>query len=334
VTRRVIVLVGCSVVLACMPPLPSPQKVVDLRVLAASFEPPEVLISPCDPRLLLSLASGGSTANIDPAVLNQLLTIGSRPLTYRALVEDPAGGGRALTYRLRACANTGDRECDNTDDFVELTSGKRPAGEWELPLDGLTPQTPLLGTALLPDGNPLLLEAIVQDSSRGLGGIRVPVMLEVKASDTDEWIFAQKLMVYQCQFFPSMRENVTPRLPGLLLDKEPWPEGEVKQLSGDREFVLEPVDFSALEEPYTVPSVTLSQVNLTETWKLAWYSTRGSVGNFETGGTNFDGNSERHRNTWKPDTSLAEPVEVTFVVVARDGRGGQSWLIRKARWSP
>lgn len=332
--RRALVLGVAALVGACTPPLPNPTGVIDLRVIAASFEAPEVLITPCDPRLLVSLGSGGSTNQIDPASLARLLVVGQRPLTYRALVVDPKGEGRELSYRLRACANQGDRECDNTDDFVELTSGKRPAGEWTFTLDGSAPDKPLLGTALLPDGQPLLLEALTQDSSRGLGGIRIPVMLEVRASDTDEHVFAQKLMVVQCQFFPSMRENVTPVLPGVLLRGEPWAEDFVPEFSGGAEVPLEPMDFSALEEAYTVPSLSLSPVNLVESWKIAWYTTHGSMSAFETGGTSFDGNTERHRSRWQPDTTVKEPRDVTFFFVVRDGRGGQSWLTRRAKWTP
>lgn len=331
--RRALVIVIAGLA-ACTPPLPSPTGVVDLRVIAASFESPEVLITPCDPRLLVSLGNGASTNQIDPAALARLLAIGQRPLTYKALVVDPKGNGRELTWRLRACANTGDRECDNTDDFVELTSGKRPAGEWTVTLDGSAPDKPLLGTALLPDGQPLLLEALMQDSSKGLGGIRIPVMLEVKAPDTDEHVFAQKLMVVQCQFFPSMRENVTPVLPGMLLRGEPWPEELVPEFSGGAEVLMEPMDFTGLEEPYTVPSLSLSPVSLVESWKIAWYTTHGTMSAFETGGTGFDGQTERQRSRWQPDTTVTEPRDVTFFFVVRDGRGGQSWLTRRARWTP
>jgi hypothetical protein len=327
-------LIALVFAVGCTEPLPDPTGIVDLRVIAASFESPEVLISPCDPRLLVSLGGGGSTSELDPALVQRLLVVGQRPLTYRALVEDPAGNGRELTYRLRACANQGDRECDNTDDFAELTSGKAPAGEWTIPLDGTSPSKPLLGTALLPDGQPLLLEALTQDSSRGLGGIRIPVMLEVKASDTDEHVFAQKLMVVQCQFFPTMRENVTPVLPGIKLRGEPWPEALVPEFSGGDSVLMEPMDFSELEESYTVPSLQLTPVGLVESWKIAWYTTLGTMSSFETGGTNFDGNTDRHRSRWQPDTSVKEPRDVTFHFVVRDGRGGQSWLTRHAKWTP
>lgn len=327
------VVAAMLVMLGCTPPLPDPTAVVDLRVLAASLETPEVLIAPCDPRLLVSL-SGGDVNAIDPAVAARLAMIGQRPLTYRALVVDPTGNGRELTYRLRACANTGDRECNNTDDFVELTSGKRPAGEWVFALDGSSSDKPFLGTSILPDGNLLLLEAISQDNSRGLGGIRIPVMLEVRAPETDEHIYAQKLMVVQCQFFPTMRENVTPVLPGLLINGEPWPEDLVPQLSGNAEVRIEPTDFAELEEPYTVPSLQLTPVSLVESWKIAWYTTFGAMASFETGGTNFDGNTERQRNRWRPDATATGPREVSFFFVVRDGRGGQSWLTRRARWTP
>jgi hypothetical protein len=319
---------------ACVQPLPSPTGVVDLRVLAASFETPEVLIAPCDPRLLVSLAGGGNTNQLDPASLQQLLVFGQRPLTYKALVVDPEGNGRELSYRLRACVNQGDRECKNTNDFVELTSGRQPAGEWTFPLDGTSRSRPLLGTQLLPDGEPLLLEAIRQDSSRGLGGIRLPVMLEVRAPDTEEQIFAQKLMLVTCQFFPTMRENATPVLPGIKLRGKPWPEDEIAALNGFNDVLMEPMDFQDREEDYVVPSLQLTPVNLKESWKIAWYTTVGTMSAFETGGTNFDGNTDRHRSRWQPDRNVTEPRDVTFFFVVRDGRGGQSWLTRRARWTP
>ena len=331
--RRTLFVLG-GLLAACTQPLPSPTGVVDLRVLGATFESPEVLISPCDPRLLASLGGGGSTAQIDPVQLQRLLVVGQRALTYRALVVDPLGNGRELSYRLRACANQGDRECDNTDDFVELASGRRAAGEWTFTLDGSAPDKPLLGTALLPDGEPLLLETLKQDNSRGLGGIRIPVLLEVRASDTNERIYAQKLMVVQCQVFPQMRENVTPVLPGVTLRGEPWGETDVPELKGFDEVPMEPLDVSALEEDYTVISFSLTPVALKESWRIAWYTDLGTMSSFETGGTNLAGNATRNRNRWVPDQSVTEPRVVTFYMVVRDGRGGLSWLIRRARWTP
>jgi hypothetical protein len=36
---------------------------------------------------------------------------------------------------------------------------------------------------------------------------------------------------------------------------------------------------------------------------------------------------------WEPEEGAAAQ-DVTFYAVVRDGRGGSSWVMRRARWSP
>lgn len=319
-----------ALIVACLPPQEDPTAVIDLRVLGISLEPPEVVLEGCDAPLLLRLVQGadGGLSSADPKLLAELLAAAVRPVAFKALIGDPKGGGRLLDYRLRACANTGDRACDDAGDFVELGSGRASGGTLEL--------TVLPAAQVLDDGQdtPLLLEVLNQDGNKGLGGIRVPLVLELASEDGRERVFAQKLMVYTCQLFPERTANVTPRLPGLLWRGEPWPEGEVRQHSGREEVPLAPVDFSALEESYVVPSFTLERVALEESWKLNWLTTSGTMRAYGTGGTDFAGETGRHQNAWRPDPLATEPAEVRLYVVARDGRGGESWLSRTVRWTP
>lgn len=326
---------------ACLPEQDDPTTVKDLRVLGITFDPPEIMF-PCDPALLRALAGGvtdGGALVIDPALQQQLALFAGRNLKMKTLIADPRGGGRELSYRVLACANTGDRECDNEGDFVELkdesvsppvpAKGKTDGGS-ELAL------TVKPGLQFLDDGNatPLLFEVVSQDTFKGLGGIRVPVVVEVKSPDGAEHVFAQKLMVYSCQFFRGQKANVTPVLPGILFKGEPWPEDEVKQVSGTEAIELEPIDFSSLEEPYVLPSIQLQPVSLTEAWKVTWMTTSGTMSPYETGGFDFAGESGRHKASWTPDRSATTPQDVTFYFVVRDGRGGQSWLTRRAHWTP
>lgn len=330
--RRVSLLMGLAVgAAACVTPQDQPTNVHDLRVLGMQFEPPEVLMQGCNARLLLGAVAGasdGGTIMLPPQFTALLALYATRPLQFTALIADPAGNGRSIDYRLLACANRGDRECDNEGDFVELKSGTTTAGELTLEV------TP--GIQFLDDGKatPLLLEVINQDTFKGLGGIRVPVVLELSASDTHEKIYAQKLMVYTCQFFPEMKQNVTPVLPGIKFDGDPWPEGDVKKVKGKQEFPMVPEDFSALEETYVVPSLELKPVNLTESWKVTWLTTSGTMSPYNTGGTDLQGMTGRHNAKWRPDQAATEAQDVDFYFVVRDGRGGSSWLRRSVRWEP
>lgn len=316
---------------ACVTGQDDPTTIHDLRVLGMKFETPEVMMTGCNVQLLLGAAAGagdGGTIMLPPQFQAILALYAGRQLEFTTLIADPAGAGRSLDYRLLACANRGDRDCNNEGDFIELKAGTTTAGELKL--------TVAPGIQFLDDGlaTPLLLEVINQDTFKGLGGIRVPVVLELSAPDTGEKIFAQKLMVYTCQFFPTMKQNVTPVLPGIKFDGDPWVEGEIKKVRGKQEFPMEPEDFLPLEEDYVVPSLALRPVDLRESWKVTWMTTSGTMSPYNSGGTNLTGVTGRHRAKWRPDQSATEGKDVDFYFVVRDGRGGSSWLKRSLRWEP
>jgi hypothetical protein len=321
-------LIALLVVLAasCLGPQDSPSTLKDLRILGISFEPSELLF-PCDAKLLQALATAGTPTGsiaLDPATQARLFAFAARPLQFRALIGDPLN--RPLTYRLAACAKRGDRECDDEGQFAELDRGTFEAGELKA--------TVAPGAKILDDGTPLLIETVTNDSVRGLGGIRMPIVLDMRAPKTSERIVGQKLMVYSCQFFREQKPNVTPVLPGLKFSSESWAESEVKESSGQTEIAIEPVDFSDREETYVVPSFQLTPITLTESWKISWIASSGSFSPENTGGTDFAGQASKIKTKWKPDPDATGPQEVTVWAVVRDGRGGQSWLVRKFRWKP
>lgn len=288
----------------CVGPSDNPSTVHDLRVLAVAVEPSEVLAPTCE-------------------LEESALAAFAVPIAYRALIIDPAGAGRTLDYALFGCADPRDRACSETEERALLSSGTAPSGELTLTL------SPAL--ALLDDGTPLLQKVLELDDYRGLGGLRVPLVLRVRAGD--EEIYAQKLLVFGCRFFPEMQPNVTPVLPGVTFAGEAWPAGEVKPASGPGPFELTPLDFSPLEEAYVVPSFELQPVNLAESWELSWYTSSGTISPNQTGGTTVDGVERRHRVEWSPPDDAVEG-DVTFWIVVRDGRGGTSWLTRTAHHLP
>jgi hypothetical protein len=320
-------LIGASA--GCTQVMDRPTQVKDLRVLGLSVNPPEVLMRSCTPRVLQELFAAGvndAGVTIDPSVMLRLALEASVDLDFAALVADPRGAGRPLEYELRACVRPSDRTCAGADDSVSLWTGVTTAGEVHLPLR--------LGAQRLPDGNALLLAALNADVYRGLGGIRVPVVLRLAAPDTGEVVYAQKLMVFQCQLFPAMKQNLPPVLPGMLVEGTAWSGDETRALRGRGPFDVDPMAFDGREEAYVVPTFSFEPLALTEAWKISRFSTMGQMTPFETGGTDFAGKSEAHHSRWEPDVALTDAQDVDFWFVVRDGRGGTSWLTRKAHWSP
>lgn len=302
----------------CVDDQGNPSTVEDLRVLALALESPELMSPNCDP------------------TAPESLTTAATPVEFRALIAYPGGEGHMLSYELRACAESAratedadgpsDATCDDPATSVLLGAGSTNAGELSFEV------TP--GVAFLPDGTPLLQRTLERDDFRGLGGIRVPLQLRVRDDDAGSEVRAEKLMVYSCQLFPEMTQNVTPQLGALALDDEPWDPTQVRELRGPGPFGLRPEDFSVREEDYVVPSFTLEPVALKESWKLSWFTTLGELSPTQTGGTAFDGVESPHYAEWELPEEGAPEQEVTFWVVVRDGRGGTSWTSRRVRWAP
>ncbi|WP_257460575.1 hypothetical protein [Archangium lipolyticum] len=298
-------LLGLLLCAACVGPEDNATKVKDLRVLGMRTDPPELYADTC---------------STDPAVLADTLV---RPVRLTALIPDPVGDGRDLDYTLWACASLGDETC--REDRVELARGITKAGELVINL------FPGPGAARLPDGTFLAQKVLEKDTYRGLGGVRMPLVLWVRGGG--EQVYAQKIMVYGCRFFPEMKANVQPELPGLLLAGEPWDAEVPRELSGPGPFKLEAPDFSELEESYVVPSFELKPVQLQEAWELTWHSTLGNISPGVTGGADLGGGEGKHRVEWTPPRD-APAQEVRFWVTARDGRGGMSWVTRTVKYTP
>jgi len=295
---------GLLLCAACVGPEDNPSTVKDLRVLGIRMDPPEVLADTCS------------------TDLSAIITF-SQPVRLTALIADPRGQGRELDYTLWACASQSDITC--REDQVELTRGVTGPGALQVQLQ------PGPAVSRLPDGTFLAQRVVEKDTYRGLGGVRMPLVMWLRGGE--EQLYSQKLMVYGCRYFPEMQANVQPELPGLLLEGEPWEEGVPRELSGPGPFRIEPMDFTDRQEAYVVPSFELKPVNLQEQWQLAWFTTLGRVTPNETGGADFGGTVERHNVEWQPGRD-AQAQEVRFWVTVRDGRGGLSWVQRSVKYTP
>lgn len=296
----------------CNNPDDNPTTVHDLRVLGMQFETPDIMAPTCD----LS------------APTTQLAYATQVKLT--ALIADPNGDGRDIQFDLRACAWPGDRTCTSDTDSVLVTSGTLKAGEWSYTF---RPATLFLTKHPDDKGNPepLLQQVFEQDTYKGLGGLRMPFSLHLKVGG--EEVYAQKLMVFWCKFFPEMNSNQTPVLPGLSFEGAPWAADAPVNAAGKGPFKIKPDDFSQLEESYVVPSFELKPVHLEESWKISWMTTYGRMSSSETGGTDIDQTENKPDVQWVPPQN-AEAKDVTIYAVVRDGRGGESWLVRKVSFAP
>ncbi|MCY0998765.1 hypothetical protein OWM54_16620 [Myxococcus sp. MISCRS1] len=290
---------------ACVDPDDHSSHVRDLRVLGIAVERPELMAPTCEP-----------TA--------EALEVLTEQVSYRALLVDPAGQGRSIAYTLTACADPEDSLCEDASKRVELARGTTTAGELVLPIRP--------GASQLADGT-LLLDAVREaDPYQGFGGLRMPLVLHVTAGE--EGVYAQKLMVFTCPLVPGMAPNQQPRLQGLTLDDAAWDAEALPELQGQGPFVVRANDISALEESYVVPGFRKEAVQLKESWAITWHATLGKFSVEETESVEFNGQPGRHRTEWEPPEKDGVAQEVTFWAVVRDGRGGSSWLVRRARWTP
>jgi hypothetical protein len=324
-----------------------PSSVHDLRVLGASLEPPELMASQC-PNL----------TNLDPAaLLAQLSDVAeyANPVTFKALVADPAGQGRTFSWSIRACGNPSDVTCTNAWESVELARGFGSATGLPPQVNGVTPVdtevsiqlTPGLtfldGGFYVPDAGvvpyPLLFQVLQDDPYKGIDGLWMPLVFHVVADPPPggdagvEEIYAQKLMVFSCPFFPDMKPNQTPHLRGFQLDGAEWAEDAIPSRTGVGPFHVTADDVSDLQEAYGVVDFNLQEVHLTEAWIIDYYATLGTFSPSETGGVDFGGNTDPHSTGWSPGAGTHDEI-VTFWFTVRDGRGGESWTKRLLHYLP
>ena len=95
---------------ACTPDFPNPTTVQDLRVLDVSADKPELVLDVGPLADLDHVPDVADAAALAPllAQAQALLPASFPPVTLRALVIDPHGGGRAVHFRVVTCVNLAD----------------------------------------------------------------------------------------------------------------------------------------------------------------------------------------------------------------------------------
>lgn len=302
----------------------APSVVLDLRVLGARAEPPEV-VSPFDPD--------------DPMNLELV------EVEVCGLVADP-GESRRLQYEMVACAPTDSKRCDELDrPFVDLGFGTADDPETATSAISICSTIPAGGGLL-----PVLEDSIRNDSLSGFGGVEVQVELVVRAEGAPlaEAEFAAKTVLYSPQIPAERVANSNPsieRVTAILDGAEPvdLPLGRCAEIPpvevpAGSELELEPIEPSGAREDYVVPTFDGGSRLLTENLSYAWYATAGEWTSESTGGPrDFAGNQPPLDSTWKvPDDPeiVGDGLEVALWIVQRDERGGQAWYQACLRVTP
>jgi hypothetical protein len=310
-----------------------PSTVVDLRVLAARLDPPEVIL-------------GGQTAP---------------PITLTPLVVDPRGA--IASYTLRACAN--DPRAPSAPGAGAEASGNYPAGgprssvgsapcppdggaSWSFP-DAVAPP---FTVALTPA---MLAAAFAADqfpgskSPHGGHDLGLPINFQLDVSAGGQRVLAQKrLIVWLTPLSPEQRSNQNPQVTEVVAytDRDPGtyaPTSPVTVVAPDVPLVvpvrgkvwLEPR--GAVAEAYVTAVVdrftdeVVNEAVPAETLRYSYYATSGK----------FDPREATSELGFGAVTSMgaripvearyeapAAPSTVRVFVVVRDERGGTSWVER------
>jgi hypothetical protein len=286
VVTRATLLAAVTALAACDTGFETPSIVLDLRVLAIVSDPPDVVV------------------DVDP---DDLLDVELPPVTLRALIAEPGGGG-PWTYTMTACGETFELRCDDP----ELTF-RMPFAE------GTVASTDDRPTGVLQANVLLLQAALEEDEFLGVGGIPVVVHVVVRNGAGAE-IHAAKRVYYAPREPPERLQNTNPTMAELRARGEPWPEGAVLTVARREQIEIEPVEPDGVREDYVVPTFDGGSRMFTENMRYSWFATGGDFTDETTGGAmDIFGNRPLLRTRWRaPDA----PGTIHMWIVQRDERGG------------
>jgi hypothetical protein len=335
-------LCAMQALVACNLTRDDPSTLHDLRVLAISATPPEILYR----------VHGDSFKFQCQPDLTGIQTSGT--IDLRALVVDPLGNHRALGWVWTFCptdfsGSNPTSRCPTDPAYVIARGTSDPsqiAAQWPLAqvaLSEAASQQSCHSSQACPPTP--LLSAFAQDSP-GLCrfGIWLQIGLEIDAPDGQK-IFASKLLVFTPvpDDYPS-DPAVCPQGPGggppthnnpvpvgLSLEGSPL-DGGVTQVSGVGIYDVRPLPPDGGAQDYCVPDYSGAWRRLTETWLFSLTTTGGSFSSEEVGGAGGFFGTGFGATTSGPSTDLtvqwttpSNSGPATFYEVTRDGRGGISW---------
>ncbi len=312
--RRSMIIVALLVAPGCGADFEDPSIVIDLRMLAASADPPEIIF-PID---------------ADPE------TFPVPDVEICALVADP-DASRDLAFEMGACAPTESGRCDEPDEpFFSFDSGivEDP--------DEAPDSVRLCGTLR---ANPLLVDilelSIRDDPTQGFSSVAVQIEMFIKPSggSDDDGIYGFKRALFAPQLPAERTANTNPRLDDVLMGRNPAADPTaavaLRRCADDdaepiivapQEIIeLIPSEPDGVREDYVLPTFDGGSRMFTENMSYAWFATDGEWKRETTGGPkDAFGNEPLLETEWTaPDVD--EVTDVDLWVVQRDERGGATW---------
>lgn len=304
----------------------NPNIVVDLRILGARTEPPEILV-PADPEL------------IDPTQLPEVEVC--------ILVADP-GDSRELSYAMTACSRNSRGRCDaRAQPQVDLGSGT--VGDPEEGADAVRICETL-------GASPALAEVIEGsysiDNLQGFGAIDIQIGIAVwpAGNNLAQAQYATKALRFGAALPEERKANTNPALENVTVSSQIDGQADFELpvgRCGDIEAIgvksgetlgLLPVEVVGAREDYLVPTFDGGSRSFTENISYRFYATHGGFTKGSTGGPrDVVGNVPTLDTEWTaPSDSdvVGEGIEVSLFIVWRDERGGQSWLQSCVRVAP
>jgi hypothetical protein len=331
-----------------------PSTIKDLRLLAASLEPAEIILDPANP-----------SAPLPPLRLSPLLVDGPRDLADR----------RPITFTLRACAN--DPLAPSAPGSGGEAAGNYPAGgarssvgsarcpadsavSWTLPVTPApaplaSPDAPSFELALSIEQIAAAFQVDVFPGHLGQlhGGfdLGLPISFEITARAGDEIVTGiKRLIVWPGPIAPDHHANQNPHIDHLLGYHErdaatALPIGTPAVLASETPIAvgaggglwIEPVGAAA--EPYVTTVIdrltdrTHADAVPAETLRYSFYATAGKFEPRETtselgfAATTSGGRIPIEARYLAPE-GIAAALPVRIFVVVRDERGGTSWIER------
>jgi len=365
--RRPAVVLACLVGVAGCGTFDDPSTVKDLRVLAVTAEPSEVIL--------------------DLAVPADVATVSIPPLALTPLVIDPAGAGRPVSVTVSACAN--DPIAPTSPSAVSDPTGY-PAGGIHNTVgsalcDGAPTEIPL-ATAVDLAASPSievtldpawLAAAFARDIFIGADGVPhggfdlgMPVVFQLTATAGGDTVRAIKRAIFWTHpVRADQRANTTPVIPGVRAYAQ-RDEATAEPLSGDAApkalevgtpaevtpdgLWIEPVaaadpTTTAMAETYVTATLDrltgqVGPIDVKETLTYSFYASAGTFSPLQTSSEPPPGVVPRGRihieSKYHPPKDMTSqttgaaapgPLDVTIWIVVRDDRGGASWVTRSLR---
>ena len=293
--------------------------VIDLRMLAITAEPPEVVFD-------VDLEAETPEEAIDQ---NDLVDV-----EYCGLIADPVEG-RRLSYVYSICRFNRARRCDQPNDPGD-TVIQFGNGTIDDPEDGPTEATVCATLQPTIQVQQLLIEEFESNPASIITGVELMVELRIDSlGPTEERIYGNRTARYSGRFPIDRVANNNPEILGLDVIRDDGSETELPLgrcadieplvLGPGEKVEVTPREPEGLREDYVLVDLEQNRVPITENITYNWLTTDGDWRSASTGGPDDGaGNTPLIRNFWTAPDEVGNDIDLW--ITQRDERLGGSWF--------